>query len=152
MLDKVVAMGVSHIHILQSDTTTRSYRRYGLTTCTKLSHVFSLISRGSRGCTPLHPGSCRFCTSRTPLTSNLLTQTFFKQPQQSVFSTIDEWEFLYAPIIFTFLSFFTRMHRIGLSPIVTWDEAQYVDSLSSITSISSTQAQYLVRHVTNCVS
>jgi hypothetical protein len=31
-----------------------------------------------------------------------------------------------APLIFTFLAFFTRMWRIGLSDIVTWDEAQYV--------------------------
>ena len=37
---------------------------------------------------------------------------------------LDEWEFLIAPLIFTALAFFTRMWRIGLSPIVTWDEAQ----------------------------
>lgn len=35
-----------------------------------------------------------------------------------------EWEFLIAPIIFTALSFFTRLYKIGLSDIVTWDEAQ----------------------------
>jgi dolichyl-phosphate-mannose-protein mannosyltransferase len=37
---------------------------------------------------------------------------------------LDEYEFLIAPIIFTALAFFTRMWKIGLSPIVTWDEAQ----------------------------
>ena len=39
---------------------------------------------------------------------------------------MDEYEFLIAPIVFTALAFFTRMWKIGLSPIVTWDEAQYV--------------------------
>lgn len=49
-------------------------------------------------------------------------------PQQgkSFIDVLDEWEFVIAPIIFTAFSFFTRMYRIGLSNIVTWDEAQYV--------------------------
>lgn len=42
---------------------------------------------------------------------------------------MDEYEFLLAPLIFTLVSFFTRMYKIGLSPIVTWDEAQYVNDL-----------------------
>lgn len=42
----------------------------------------------------------------------------------SVASVLDDYEFLIAPIIFTALAFFTRMWKIGLSPIVTWDEAQ----------------------------
>ncbi len=46
------------------------------------------------------------------------------QPQSGLIAFLDEWEFLIAPVIFTALSFFTRMWRIGLSPIVTWDEAQ----------------------------
>jgi dolichyl-phosphate-mannose-protein mannosyltransferase len=37
---------------------------------------------------------------------------------------LDEYEFIIAPLIFTFFAFFTRMYKIGLSPIVTWDEAQ----------------------------
>lgn len=37
---------------------------------------------------------------------------------------LDEYEFLIAPLIFTFLAFFTRMYKIGISDIVTWDEAQ----------------------------
>jgi hypothetical protein len=37
---------------------------------------------------------------------------------------LDEYEFIWAPLIFTALAFFTRMYKIGLSPIVTWDEAQ----------------------------
>jgi len=39
-------------------------------------------------------------------------------------SALDEYEFIWAPLIFTFFAFFTRMYKIGLSPIVTWDEAQ----------------------------
>lgn len=39
-------------------------------------------------------------------------------------SVLDEYEFIWAPLIFTFFAFFTRMYKIGLSPIVTWDEAQ----------------------------
>jgi dolichyl-phosphate-mannose-protein mannosyltransferase len=37
---------------------------------------------------------------------------------------LDDTEFIWAPLIFTALAFFTRMYKIGLSPIVTWDEAQ----------------------------
>ena len=46
----------------------------------------------------------------------------------SILSTLDEYEFIIAPLIFTFLAFFTRMYKIGLSDIVTWDEAQYVEN------------------------
>jgi hypothetical protein len=42
----------------------------------------------------------------------------------SIISFLDEYEFIWAPLIFTFFAFFTRMYKIGLSPIVTWDEAQ----------------------------
>ncbi|MCJ1265451.1 Protein O-mannosyltransferase 2 [Lobaria immixta] len=45
--------------------------------------------------------------------------------RSSILKTIDEYEFLLAPLIFTLVSFFTRMYRIGLSPIVTWDEAHF---------------------------
>jgi dolichyl-phosphate-mannose-protein mannosyltransferase len=41
-----------------------------------------------------------------------------------VFERIHSYEFIWAPLIFTALAFFTRMYKIGLSPIVTWDEAQ----------------------------
>jgi dolichyl-phosphate-mannose-protein mannosyltransferase len=41
-----------------------------------------------------------------------------------VLAFLDEYEFILAPLIFTFFAFFTRMYKIGLSPIVTWDEAQ----------------------------
>lgn len=37
-------------------------------------------------------------------------------------------EAIIAPILFTLLSFFTRLYKIGQSNIVTWDEAQYVDT------------------------
>lgn len=47
-----------------------------------------------------------------------------QKPQSSLLSILDEWEWIIAPIIFTALAFFTRMWKIGLSPIVTWDEAQ----------------------------
>jgi dolichyl-phosphate-mannose-protein mannosyltransferase len=46
------------------------------------------------------------------------------QSQQTILEFLDEWEFLIAPLIFTILAFFTRLYKIGLSPIVTWDEAQ----------------------------
>ncbi|KAE8551839.1 hypothetical protein EYB25_005729 [Talaromyces marneffei] len=45
--------------------------------------------------------------------------------KNSFLDVLDEWEFVIAPIIFTALSFFTRMYRIGLSNIVTWDEAHF---------------------------
>ncbi|KAL2349641.1 dolichyl phosphate-D-mannose:protein O-D-mannosyltransferase-like protein [Cryomyces antarcticus] len=48
-----------------------------------------------------------------------------KEKASSIWSTLDEYEFLIAPLIFTFLAFFTRMWKIGLSPIVTWDEAHF---------------------------
>ena len=38
---------------------------------------------------------------------------------------LDDYEFLLAPLVFTALAFFTRMWKIGISNIVTWDEAQY---------------------------
>ncbi|KAK2607422.1 hypothetical protein N8I77_006094 [Diaporthe amygdali] len=46
-----------------------------------------------------------------------------KQP--SILQVLDEWEFLIAPILFTALAFFTRLYKIGLSNIVTWDEAHF---------------------------
>ncbi|KAK1772569.1 glycosyltransferase family 39 protein [Phialemonium atrogriseum] len=46
-----------------------------------------------------------------------------KEP--SVLQLLGQWEWLIAPIIFTALAFFTRFYKIGLSPIVTWDEAHF---------------------------
>ncbi|KAI9846173.1 MAG: Protein O-mannosyltransferase 2 [Sclerophora amabilis] len=48
-----------------------------------------------------------------------------KKVARSITSYLDEYEFLVAPIIFTLLAFFTRMWKIGLSSIVTWDEAHF---------------------------
>ncbi|KAF1810147.1 PMT-domain-containing protein [Eremomyces bilateralis CBS 781.70] len=48
-----------------------------------------------------------------------------KQQGFSILRFLDEWEFLIAPLIFTGFAFFTRMWKIGLSPIVTWDEAHF---------------------------
>ncbi|KAL8786618.1 MAG: hypothetical protein Q9195_008140 [Heterodermia aff. obscurata] len=48
-----------------------------------------------------------------------------RKPETSILQTLDEYEFLIAPLIFTLLAFFTRMYKIGLSPIVTWDEAHF---------------------------
>jgi hypothetical protein len=53
-----------------------------------------------------------------------LTVTFFLQPQTTFLQTLDDYEFIIAPLIFTAFALFTRLWRIGLSPIVTWDEAQ----------------------------
>lgn len=47
-----------------------------------------------------------------------------RQTQTSILRFLDDYEFLLAPVVFTFFAFFTRMYKIGLSPIVTWDEAQ----------------------------
>ncbi|KHJ32701.1 putative dolichyl-phosphate-mannose-protein mannosyltransferase [Erysiphe necator] len=44
---------------------------------------------------------------------------------RSIWKYLDEWEFLIAPVVLTFLAFFTRLYKIGLSPIVTWDEAHF---------------------------
>lgn len=45
--------------------------------------------------------------------------------EQSILQILDEWEFIIAPVIFTALAFFTRLYKIGLSNIVTWDEAHF---------------------------
>ncbi|RKF55345.1 Dolichyl-phosphate-mannose--protein mannosyltransferase 2 [Erysiphe neolycopersici] len=44
---------------------------------------------------------------------------------KSFWKFIDEWEFSITTIIFSFFAFFTRLYKIGLSPIVTWDEAHF---------------------------
>ncbi|MBE3049921.1 hypothetical protein IMZ48_46970 [Candidatus Bathyarchaeota archaeon] len=44
---------------------------------------------------------------------------------------LDDWEPVITPIIFTLLAAFTRLYKIGLSNIVTWDEAQFVVSVVS---------------------
>ncbi|CAI4218187.1 unnamed protein product [Parascedosporium putredinis] len=41
-----------------------------------------------------------------------------------------KWEFVIAPILFTVLAAFTRLWKIGISNIVTWDEAQFVNTPS----------------------
>lgn len=46
------------------------------------------------------------------------------QKPRSLLDQLDEYEWIIAPLVFTALAFFTRMWKIGLSPIVTWDEAQ----------------------------
>lgn len=56
--------------------------------------------------------------------NRLLTWPCISQKSQSIVAMLDEWEWIIAPLIFTALAFFTRMWKIGLSPIVTWDEAQ----------------------------
>lgn len=53
-----------------------------------------------------------------------------KQP--SFIEVLDQWEWVIAPIVFTALAFFTRLYKIGLSPIVTWDEAQLVNHPPSL--------------------
>ncbi|KAK2787448.1 Protein O-mannosyltransferase 2 [Emmonsiellopsis sp. PD_33] len=49
-----------------------------------------------------------------------------KAPRKPSFlDLLDKWEIILAPLIFTALSFFTRMWQIGRSNIVTWDEAHF---------------------------
>ncbi|RPB26310.1 dolichyl-phosphate-mannose-protein mannosyltransferase 2 [Terfezia boudieri ATCC MYA-4762] len=45
-----------------------------------------------------------------------------EKPKQQSGIDIEAWT---APIVFTFLAFFTRMYKIGQSDIVTWDEAHF---------------------------
>ncbi|KAI8305154.1 Dolichyl-phosphate-mannose--protein mannosyltransferase 2 [Colletotrichum sp. SAR11_240] len=40
-------------------------------------------------------------------------------------SFFDEWEVVIAPLIFTAVAIFTRLWKIGISDIVTWDEAHF---------------------------
>jgi dolichyl-phosphate-mannose-protein mannosyltransferase len=50
---------------------------------------------------------------------------------KSFLQILNEWECVIAPIILTALAIFTRLWKIGISNIVTWDEAQYVTAISS---------------------
>ncbi|KAJ4153066.1 hypothetical protein LMH87_009572 [Akanthomyces muscarius] len=43
----------------------------------------------------------------------------------TVLDTFNQWEPIFAPLIFTALAFFTRLWKIGISDIVTWDEAHF---------------------------
>ncbi|RDW83200.1 PMT-domain-containing protein [Coleophoma crateriformis] len=52
-------------------------------------------------------------------------KTQIKKKEQTLLEFFDEWEFIIAPVLFTLLAFFTRLYKIGLSPIVTWDEAHF---------------------------
>ncbi|KAK3397180.1 dolichyl-phosphate-mannose-protein mannosyltransferase 2 [Sordaria brevicollis] len=52
------------------------------------------------------------------------TQSLVKT-EQSFLDSFARWEWIVAPAVFTFLAFFTRFWKIGLSPIVTWDEAHF---------------------------
>ncbi|KAI1418203.1 glycosyltransferase family 39 protein [Hypoxylon sp. FL1857] len=48
-----------------------------------------------------------------------------KKKETSFLDILDQWEFIIAPLIFTAFAVFTRLYKIGLSPIVTWDEAHF---------------------------
>ncbi|PNS20465.1 Dolichyl-phosphate-mannose--protein mannosyltransferase 2 [Sphaceloma murrayae] len=48
-----------------------------------------------------------------------------KQKVEKAASTFDDVEAIIAPILFTALAFFTRLWKIGISNIVTWDEAHF---------------------------
>lgn len=58
------------------------------------------------------------------ISENAQLTDYSQKKQNSVVQFLDEWEFLIAPFVFTVFAFFTRLYKIGLSPIVTWDEAQ----------------------------
>jgi dolichyl-phosphate-mannose-protein mannosyltransferase len=45
----------------------------------------------------------------------------YSSQSPSILEILDEWEFIIAPLIFTAFAVFTRLWKIGLSPIVTWD-------------------------------
>ncbi|KAF2672044.1 PMT-domain-containing protein [Microthyrium microscopicum] len=64
-------------------------------------------------------------TTSTPINQLREQEKLKIKKSKSFAQTFDEWEFIFAPILFTILAFFTRNWKIGLSPIVTWDEAHF---------------------------
>lgn len=48
-----------------------------------------------------------------------------KQRDPTFLETLDEYEYIIAPLVFLILAVGTRLWKIGLSPIVTWDEAHF---------------------------
>jgi dolichyl-phosphate-mannose-protein mannosyltransferase len=58
-----------------------------------------------------------------------------KSQSPSIWQLVEEWEVVWAPIIFTAVALFTRLYKIGLSNIVTWDEAQQVPPILPFHSI-----------------
>ena len=65
-----------------------------------------------------------------PIDARVVTDILV-QPKVNFLQILDDYEFLIAPLIFTAFALFTRLWKIGLSPIVTWDEAQYGNGLKS---------------------
>ncbi|KYK61730.1 putative dolichyl-phosphate-mannose--protein mannosyltransferase [Drechmeria coniospora] len=45
--------------------------------------------------------------------------------EASLIESVVEWEHIFAPILFTVLAFATRLWKIGISNVVTWDEAHF---------------------------
>ncbi|KAI1323812.1 glycosyltransferase family 39 protein [Xylariaceae sp. FL0255] len=68
------------------------------------------------------PGSAPVATTQTELDEKKIHSS---KKQPSVLEILDEWEFIIAPIIFTAFAVLTRLWKIGLSNIVTWDEAHF---------------------------
>ena len=50
---------------------------------------------------------------------------------------LDDYEFIIAPLLFTAAAFFTRTWKIGISNIVTWDEAQYAQLQTTYLSLQN---------------
>jgi dolichyl-phosphate-mannose-protein mannosyltransferase len=63
--------------------------------------------------------------SKTPAAALAPITEKTKEKPSSFLSLVDEYEYIWAPLIFTVLAIFTRTWKIGLSPIVTWDEAHF---------------------------
>jgi len=78
------------------------------------------------------------------MTSALISCVLTVLPQSpSVLEILDEWEFIIAPLIFTAFAVFTRLWKIGLSPIVTWD----VSNTHGTLPLEHVKAKHLL---TNC--
>ncbi|KAJ2967732.1 hypothetical protein NQ176_g9521 [Zarea fungicola] len=63
--------------------------------------------------------------NESPATPQPVDNKKLAKKEPSFLDHFNQWEPIVAPLIFTALAFFTRLYKIGLSDIVTWDEAHF---------------------------
>jgi len=71
------------------------------------------------------PGS-QAVAAATPVQPEREDKKKQERPAPSVLQILDQWESVIVPVLFTAIALFTRLYKIGISDIVTWDEAQQV--------------------------